>query len=211
MGRRRAERTGERRRSRAGTAGAAGLMALAVLAACTGAGDGDGAGTETGSGEGGGNLVTGDGLPDVMAELNEVVGGDPTRYGDVSIYPEYAVVEAQDPEALDHIDRYTWRDGEVGEPEPVHLSGPQEEVDLELFPETNVPWDELPGWAERAEEATATNEPVAIEDPVASYILVRRSFSDDRPITVSVYINGPRRSGYVEFDTAGEIIMTNVS
>ena len=207
MGRRRAERTVGRRRSRAGVTGAAGLVALAVLAACTGAGDGDG--TETGGG--GGNLVTGDGLAEAIAELDEAVGGDPSRFSDVSIYPEYAIVAAQDPEAPDHIDRYIWRDGDVGEPEPVHLSGPQEEVDLQLFPETNVPWDQIPGWVERAEEATATNEPIAIEEPAASYVLVRRSYSDDRPIVVSVYITGPRRSGYVEFDTAGEILATNVS
>jgi hypothetical protein len=104
-----------------------------------------------------------------------------------------------------------WRDGEVGDPEPVHLRGPQEEVDLNLFPETNVPWGELAGWADRAEEATATAEPVAIEDPAAAYLVVRRSYTDDRPIVVMIYVNGPRRSGFVEFDAAGELLTTQVS
>jgi hypothetical protein len=185
-------------------------LALALLAAACSPGS-DGPGGSTGSGDDVDLVRDADALAGAIEEIAAAVGDGPIRYRDVIVYPTYAIVEAQDPEAPDHIDRYTWRDGDVGDPEPVHLSGPQEEVDLELFPASAVRWSDLAGMAAEAEDRLEAAEPVPIEEPAASYVSVGRSSADDRPLTVSVYVNGPRRSGYVELSPEGEVLQTYVS
>ncbi|HEX8802785.1 MAG TPA: hypothetical protein VF743_01290, partial [Acidimicrobiales bacterium] len=157
-------------------------------------------------------LRDGDRLDDAIGALYEAIGTDEARATDVTLYPGYVIVEAQDPDAADHIDRYTWRDGDVGDPEPVHLTGPQADVELRLFALSAVPWRDLAELAARAEDRLETAEPTRVEEPHAGYVVVRRSTGgDDRPLTISVYVEGPRRSGYVEFSPQGEVLTASVS
>ena len=182
------------------------VLALASLAACS-----PGSGGPGGSGDDVDLVRDAEDLDGAIDEIAAAVGEGSIRFRDVVVYPTYAIVEAQDPEAPDHIDRYTWRDGDVGDPEPVHLSGPQEEIELELFPASAVRWSDLAGMAAEAEDRLEVAEPIRIEEPEASYVSVGRSSGDDRPLTVSVYVNGPRRSGYVELSPEGEVLQTYVS
>ena len=148
-----------------------------------------------------------------IAAIEQAVGVAPARVSDVTVYPEYLITEAQDPAIPDHIDRYQWRDGVVPPPEPVSLSGPQEDVEASLFPTSSVRWAELSSMVRAAERATLHNTPLRIEEPAAQYVSVDRSSSsaDDGRVLVRIYVTGPRRSGYVEMTAGGEIRSVNVS
>ena len=148
-----------------------------------------------------------------IAAIEQAVGAAPARVSDVTVYPEYLVTEAQDPAIPDHIDRYEWRDDVVPPPEPVSLSGPQEEVEASLFPTSTVRWAGLSSMVRAAERATLHNTPLRIEAPVAQYVSIDRSSSsaDDGRVLVRIYVTGPRRSGYVEMTAGGEIRSVNVN
>ncbi|MCJ7670611.1 MAG: hypothetical protein MUP67_01015 [Acidimicrobiia bacterium] len=145
--------------------------------------------------------------------IEGAVGATPARVTEVDVYPEYLITEVQDPAIPDHIDRYEWRDGEVPTPEPVSLSGPQEDVEASLFPTSAVNWRQLPSMVADAERAALHNKPLRIEQPRASYVTVDRSTSptDDGRVLIRIYISGPRRSGYVEMDASGAIRSVNVN
>lgn len=148
-----------------------------------------------------------------VAAIEHAVGASPARVGEVDIYPEYLILEAQDPSVPEHIDRYEWRDGEVPPPTPVQLSGPQEDVEASLFPTSTLQWKRLSSMVADAERAALHNAPLRIEDPRAQYVIVERSTSssDDGRVLVRIYVTGPRRSGYVEMTAGGEIRSVNVS
>jgi len=148
-----------------------------------------------------------------IAAIEQAVGAAPARVSDVTVYPEYLITAAQDPAIPDHLDRYTWRDDVVPPPEPVSLSGPQEDVEASLFPTSTVRWAELSSIVRAAERATLHNSPLRIEEPAAQYVSVGRSTSsaDDGRVLMRIYITGPRRSGSVELTAGGEIRSVNVS
>src|SRR5687767_3044684 len=58
-----------------------------------------------------------------IADIEKEVGIETAMVSEIDVYPSYMIVEVQDPEIPDHIDQYTWRDGAVEPPTPVHLSG----------------------------------------------------------------------------------------
>ena len=148
-----------------------------------------------------------------MLAIEKKVGASPARVTEILVYPDYMIVDAQDPNALDHIDRYTWRDGTVEPSEPVHLSGPQEEVDASLFSTSAVNLKQLPSIVLAAEQTLQHAKPIRIEQARGSYIDIQRSTSSelDGRITIHISVEGPRRSGTVETGSNGDILSTNVS
>jgi hypothetical protein len=145
--------------------------------------------------------------------ITEAVGADPAHVGEIDIYGEYMIVEAQDPANAEHIDSYTWRDDDVDAPTPVMLSGPQEEVEAALFSTTAVRWQDIPEFVRAAEHASETATPIRIEEARASYLYVERSTSADLDgrVVIRISISGPRRSGSVEMTASGEILNVSVS
>jgi len=145
-----------------------------------------------------------------LADIEERVGLSPAQVTDISIYPEYMIVEAQDPDIPDHIDSYTWRDGDVEHPTPVHLSGPQEDVDASLYPTTAIDlrdiWDIV-----RAAEDELENAEIRVEQARATYLYIERNSSLDGRVVIRISISGPRRSGNVETTSSGEILEATVS
>ena len=145
--------------------------------------------------------------------ITKAVGADPARVGEVDIYGEYMIVEAQDPTNAEHIDSYTWRDDNVDPATPVMLSGPQEEVDASLYSTSAVRWQDIPEFVRAAERASETATPIRIEDARASYLYVERSTSSDLDgrVVIRISISGPRRSGSVEMTASGDILSVSVS
>lgn len=146
-----------------------------------------------------------------LEEIEKRVGISPAQVTDITIYQEYMIVEAQDPNVLDHIDTYTWRDDDVSAPEPVHLSGPQEDVDASLYPTTAVNLARLPEIVRNSERELETASPIRIEEAVATYLYIERSTSLDGRVVIRLSISGPRRSGNVETTSSGEILTATVS
>jgi hypothetical protein len=148
-----------------------------------------------------------------VAAIERRVGASPARTSEVLVYPQYLDMKAQDPSVPEHIDEYEWRDGSVSGPEPVHLSGPQEAVDASLFPTTAVRWRDIPDFVEEVETRARHARPIRVEDAVASYLIVERSTSSgaDGRVEITIYLSGPRRSGYAELTASGEIVALHVS
>jgi hypothetical protein len=148
-----------------------------------------------------------------ITAIEEAVGAAPARTNRVLIYPEYMDVQAQDPALAEHIDDYTWRDGDVPAPTAVALTGPQEEVEASLFPTSVVAWRDIPDIVAEVEARARRAKPLRIEEALASYLIVERSTSseDDGRVEISIYLSGPRRSGRAELTASGDLIELTVS
>ena len=146
-----------------------------------------------------------------MAAIEKEVGVETAMVRTLSVYSTYLIVEVQDPDIPEHIDEYTWRDGVVEPAEPVHLSGPQEDIDASLYPSSAVNLGDLADIVKAAERRLENARPIRIEQAVASYLYIERSSSLDGRVTIRISVSGPRRSGNVETTANGEILSATVS
>jgi len=187
------------------------LVALSVLTACTV--EGSETSTDTTQPDTVDLMHEQGVLARAMRDIEKTIGASPAQLTSVDVYGEYVIVEAQDPRNLDHIDRYTWRNGAIEPRAPVHLSGPQEDTLARLYPSTAVQWGELADYVRAAERSVLHAKPLRVEHPRASYVDIGRSPSPDADgrVEIRVSIEGPRRSGYVYLSSSGEITTVEVS
>jgi hypothetical protein len=142
------------------------------------------------------------GAPALMAQYDAAISGEPSRFLQVVMYPDYAFAQAQDANIPDHVDEYPWRDGVIGAASPVQLVG-EGDLEANLWSATDVDWTFL---ARAVAEAPGLT---TVEQGAVSHIIVERSvFTADFSVLVRVYVSGPRSSAYVEYTPAG--VMTQV-
>lgn len=185
------------------------LVAALALGACSVETTSSGSGSRSGFDDAPVDLLREPGAARrAVVAIEKKVGASPARVRDVLIYPQFFEVEAQDPQIPEHLDEYEYRDGQVGAPEPVHLTGPQEEVEASLFPTTGVDWRTIPEMVRQVERAARRATPIRIEEAKADYVIVRRSTvpDDDGRVQLLIYLSGPRRSGRAELTANGEIV-----
>jgi hypothetical protein len=140
------------------------------------------------------------GAPALMAAFDAAISGEPTRFLQVVLYPDYAFAQAQDAAAPDHVDEYPWRDGVVGASTPVQLVG-EGDLEANLWSATDVDWTFI---ARAVAEAPALT---AVEQGTVSHVIVERSvFTPDFALVVHVYVTGPRSSAFVEYTAAGALV-----
>lgn len=140
------------------------------------------------------------GAPAVMAAFDAAISGEPTRYMQVILYPDYAFATAQDANIPTHVDEFPWRDGVVGASSPVTLVG-SGDLEAALFAGTDVDWAVI---ARAIAEAPALAN---VEEGAVSHVIVDRSvFTDDFAVVVRVYVTGPRGSAYLNYTPTGEFI-----
>ena len=146
-----------------------------------------------------------------VTDIEKEIGIETAMVRTISVYQTYLIMEVQDPGIPEHIDSYTWRDGVVEPPTPVHLSGPQEEVEAELYPTSAVNLGELSHIVKVAERRLERARPIRIEQAEANYLFIERSPSLDGRVTIQISISGPRRSGNVQTTASGDILSESVS
>jgi hypothetical protein len=140
------------------------------------------------------------GAPAVVASFEAAISGEPTRFMQVLLYPDYAFASAQDANIPAHVDEYPWRDGVIGPSSPVSLIGGGD-LESALWNATDVDWTFI---ARAVAEAPAQT---TVEAGAVSHIIVDRSvFTPDFAVVVRVYVTGPRSSAYVEYTPAGALI-----
>jgi hypothetical protein len=116
------------------------------------------------------------------------------------LYDHYAIFEAQDPAKPENLDTYTFREGELEEPQPVHVTNSTlEDLPNRLFSLAEVNWDAVATLA-----ATAVTQ-LQIEDGVVNHLGVDRGFGSP-DIQLSLSVGGPRRSGSVEATADGTVL-----
>jgi ribosomal protein S27AE len=134
----------------------------------------------------------------LRAKFEAALGGR-VMLKELVLYDTYAIFSAQNPTNKDHVDRYTYRNGEVGDSDPVSLGSDKKNLDSILFPLDTIDFAMIPGLCERAR--TALKE---VENGKISHIIIEKgSFGRGDPV-IRVYISGERDSGYVEYSLKGQ-------
>lgn len=134
----------------------------------------------------------------LAATLDAAIPGTPTYFTSIDLYTDYAFVVAQDPSSPERLDRYGWRIGEVGTPEPQQndASAPSK-----VFTITDMNWGLL---AQRVAEAPTV---LNVEDGVVNYVFISRdTFDEAAPVVARVYVTGPRSNGYIVVGGDGTIL-----
>ena len=140
--------------------------------------------------------------PAVVAAFQANLAGPNTKFTHVLLYPDYAFADAQDPSIPTHLDEYGWRSGAVGTPTP-QQNDP--ELATKLFGSSDVNWDTV------AALTAAAPSLLQVEQGAVSHVIVERSSSTDQPgVVVSVYVSGPRSSGFLQANAlTGEVLDTH--
>ena len=146
-----------------------------------------------------GNFLTDPGVArDAVDTITAELG--PILVTSFDLYDHYAIFEAQDPAQPENLDTYTFREGELGAPVPVHVTNSTlEDLPNRLFSLAEVNWDAVATLAE-----TAVTQ-LQIEDGVVNHLGVDRGFGSPE-IRLSLSVSGPRRSGSVEATADGAVL-----
>ncbi len=131
----------------------------------------------------------------VLADLRAAVGATP-QFTSIGFYDGYAVLYVRDPAKPGNVDRYVWRDGAVGDPQPVQVR--REQVGPAAFRASEVRLARVPALVRRALR-------VPIEAPDVCCVLVSRQVPFSRDIQMTVAVSGPRESVSVIADATGRV------
>jgi hypothetical protein len=144
-------------------------------------------------------------LGDLPAAYADLLGaaGNPAQIIELAVYDSYAYLAYRDPANPGNIDRRTWRDGEVSDPEP-------NTIEDRVNPETEPSLFE-PGVVDAALIAqliadAPTHYDLATE---VTHVLIDRFLPFDERVLIRVYASptdGRSGGGYVSYDTAGTFV-----
>ena len=150
------------------------------------------------------NLLTGPQLADVIGQIATARGANPLRILSANLYGEYVILQVQDPTKPANVDQYMWRNGSVGAPEPVTLTG-DGDLESNLFSNTDVNWAAIPGLVQ------AALAQIPIEGANVSHINIERNLPFSADVQIRVFVDGTRGSGYLDADAQGNIITVSQS
>jgi len=150
-----------------------------------------------------GNLLTDAGAaPAAIDDITSELG--PILVTSFDLYDQYAIFEAQDPATPENLDTYTYRDGQLEEPSPVHVTNSTlEDLADTRFSLSEVNWNAVASLSE-----TAVTQ-LQIEDGVVNHMGVDRGFGTP-DIRLSLSVSGPRRSGSLEATADGTVLETRL-
>lgn len=126
------------------------------------------------------------------------------RVVSLDLWPDAFDVLVQDPAVPSHLDRFTFKKGALGEPEPVVFGSDQKRLEAQLFPLTDVDLTILPRLVAQAETRART------QDGKATHVQVSRAggWGDTerwgRPV-ILVFVAGPRGAACVEYGLDGKV------
>ncbi len=135
------------------------------------------------------------GLTPTFAAIGEEVGR-PIRVTEMTVYPDYAVLELRDPVNARHLNRWVVRGVDVEPPTPEQVSA-NDDLDARTFRLGDFPWSDL----NRALDQGLSS--LNLESGTIRYITVGLR---DGSLQMQAYYGGPRESGSVDFDGALTII-----
>ncbi|MFI1505453.1 serine/threonine-protein kinase [Streptomyces sp. NPDC020597] len=144
------------------------------------------------------DLLSGDGVKNVVAKLSAATGG--AKVTRLAVYEEYAMADVSVKGRPKLYDRYMYRGGDVAVkdgPGGTVMSGAVP-VDLDVYD-----WDKVPGLLARAAKT------LGVAHPTSRYLLVDTgSTVFDTPPSMSVYLSDEYGSGYLRADAKGRVIAT---
>jgi hypothetical protein len=146
------------------------------------------------------NLFEGRAAVDLVGKFSQHLGGKPVRATQLVLYPQYAMLQAQDPVKPTHIDRYMYRNGVISDPDPVNIQSLRGKLDDHLVSLDEVALDKLP------ELIAATLRDLAYEEAKVSHVIVENNRPFTKHNVIRVYASGPRESGRIDYTAAGKVL-----
>jgi hypothetical protein len=125
-------------------------------------------------------------------------GGASARFAQISLYSDFAIAVAADARRPGLVEQYPWRAGRVGTSSP---RAAVDDLDRLTFTVDEIDWSAI------AHLAGTAAEFAGVEEGVVTHVIVDRSTLDeDLPITIRIYVSGPRSSGFVEASATGDVL-----
>jgi hypothetical protein len=138
--------------------------------------------------------------PTPIPKLFQGAIGTPLRATKLSIFPGYAIINAQDPKKPGNVDRYTLRNGSVGAPDPDRLAGGEKDnLEAHLVDIAAIEFALLPKMIADARTR------LGYEGGKVSHIMLTKGLPFDKNTLWRIYVSSDRESGRVEYDTAGRM------
>lgn len=150
------------------------------------------------------NLFDGTQSGDVISAIAAARGASPLRILEANLYPTYAFAQVQDPNTPANVDEFDWRDGKVAPPAPVQLTG-DGDLESNLFSDSEVNWAAVPGLV------GAALAQIPIEGAQVTHVHIARNLPFSADVQIRVFVDGTRKSGYLDADAQGNIIAVNHS
>jgi len=135
---------------------------------------------------------------DFTAQLRKAVPGR-VMIDELTLYQDSATLDVQDPRRKENIDRYSYRDGKLKEPEPVKLSGDYTQADLDagVFPLESIDFKLIPTMIEDAKTR------LKMPDGKVTVLTLKRGFPFNDEVRWHVGVTDARHTGSVEYDLKG--------
>jgi hypothetical protein len=137
-------------------------------------------------------------LASTMQSFRERLGPDIHALS-LLIYPDHAVLQAQNPRDRRRVDQWVYRHGRVMDPVPVELLGTGKLED-NLFPLSEAEVSSLPRLVEVARQKADMPE------GVVTRVLLKRHLPETTEIRFRVFISSERRDTFVDADASGKLI-----
>jgi hypothetical protein len=148
--------------------------------------------------EPGPNLYTEASFAKALGELKKKAPS-PVQILSLLVYPDHAVLQAEDPTARGKVLQYVYRSGAVSAPEVVKLLGTGKLED-NLFPLDAAKVEAIPRLARDA-QAKAN-----IPEGTVARVLLKRNLPESMDIQFRVFVTSQRRDAYLDADQNGTLL-----
>ena len=122
----------------------------------------------------------------------------------LSVRPDGAEVDVQDPANPSHVDRYAFEEGVLGAPEPVAVGRNRKELKARLFAFADVDLEVVPGLLPDAVAAAETEQARAIHVSIERLEKSTEYSSSWSGPLIVVIVGGPRGGASVEYRLDGK-------
>jgi hypothetical protein len=135
---------------------------------------------------------------DVPVQIRKAVAGK-VMISELTLSDDYVEMQIQDPKRKENLDEYTYRDGKIGEPIPVKISGDytQEDLDASLFPLESVDFGLVPTMILDAKQR------LKMPDGKAGILTLKRGWPFHNEVRWMVSVSDARHTGMVQYDLKG--------
>jgi hypothetical protein len=135
---------------------------------------------------------------DLPVQIRKAVAGR-VMVHELTLSDDYAKLQIQDPRRKENLDEYTYRDGKLGDPIPVKLSGDytQEDLDAFCFPLESVDFALVPVMIQDAKQR------LKMPEGKTSTLSLKRGWPFNNDVRWYVGVSDARHTGMVQYDLKG--------
>ncbi|HEX2735629.1 MAG TPA: hypothetical protein VHM70_28710 [Polyangiaceae bacterium] len=143
------------------------------------------------------NYFAAGGAEVALAKFKAALGSRQLTIRQLVLYPNYAILEAQDPQNPKHWNRYTLMDDLVGTPEPISNDSVAGE-NKKFFDPDSVALSQLSTLIPR------TVSTLGFEGGQVSHVIVQSNLPFSKQVVMRVYVHGPRDDGRIDYTAQGK-------